>query len=177
MPNPPPLTAQQMQDYERTAMRIRKLYGLGISEPIDPFKLAAQLNVVIRYNGDFDPKDWSGSGKVMPNGQFFVMLNSRSTLERKHATLLHEIVHWLQRHTPTLIGPTGLNEYDKTQEQEADFVAAAILLPMKIVGVVVYQKKSVAEIAKAYGASTELFEMRIKTLGLWGHYQREEVFA
>lgn len=166
----PVLTSRQMQQYERTAMQIRERAGVDSLAPLDPFIFAEAVGIVIKYDYDFDSKDWSGGGIVV-NGQLHVLLNGNSTKERLNATLLEEIAHHTCRHKPTLIGPEGLGEYDKTQEQEAKFVAAAVLLPMKAVGMAIWRSEDPTEVAHNYGASLQLFEMRVKTLGLWEEYQ------
>jgi Zn-dependent peptidase ImmA (M78 family) len=174
MPNSSNLSFQKMQAYERRALQLRELAGVEYDAPLDPFKLAEKMEVVIKYNQDFDPKDWSGGSKTMPNGQLFVLLNSNSTSERLNVTLLEEIAHHICNHDPTAIGTNGLDGYDEVQEQEAKFVAAAALIPSVIVGQVVWKRLSASRFASQYGASLQLFEMRVKTLNLWTHYKCEE---
>jgi Zn-dependent peptidase ImmA (M78 family) len=171
--NPPTMTSQQMQEYERIAMTIRESVGVDNYSPFDPFALADQLNAVIKYDDEFDPKDWSGGAKVLPNGKAFLYLNSKSTKERMNATIVHELIHIIRKHQPASIGSDGLNNYDRTQEQEATQVAGAVLLPMRIVARAVWRSENIIQLANKYGASVELFEMRVKTLGLWKQYQEK----
>jgi Zn-dependent peptidase ImmA (M78 family) len=173
----PVLSFQQMQEYERAALRLRTQLNADPFDPIDPFALACEMGVVIRYDQTFDPKEWSGGGKVMPNGKLFVMLNGNATPERLNVTLLEEIAHYICEHIPTAIGPNGLGCYDEVQEREAKFIAAAALLPSVVIGQALWRTLDSSEVAAHYGASVQLFEMRVKTLHLWSRYRCTEVAA
>jgi Zn-dependent peptidase ImmA (M78 family) len=173
----PTLTFQQMQQYERAALRLRGQLNADQFDSIDPFVLAQEMGIKIRYDNTFDPQEWSGGGKVMPNGKLFVMLNSNATPERLNVTLLEEIAHFVCGHVPTAIGPEGLGDYDEAQEREAKFIAAAALLPSVVVGQALWRNLDSSAVAAQYGASVQLFEMRVKTLHLWSHYQRTELAA
>lgn len=59
--------------------------------------------------------------------------------------------------------------YDDAVEQEAYWTAAAALLPSKAVAMAVYRGETADDLAVRYSVSSELAEMRIKTLGLWSH--------
>ena len=123
---------------------------------------------------------WSGSGRPLPNGKLFVMLNANQTRERMNVTLLEEVAHRYYDHDPVVLGSDGRHNYNAAQEQEAYWTAAAALLPMVVVAKAVRRGETAAELGKRYGASQELAEMRIRTLGLWNHYKayaREDIAA
>lgn len=171
--NPAPaVTFDQMCCYEKIAIELRQKVGLGSLERLDPFVLAKQMGVMIDYSYSLTPKDWSGMSKPFPNGGLFVMLHRDQTPERKNVTLLEEIVHHFREHTPVVISGTGRSEYNEAEEQEAKFSAAAALLPMKVVAQAIWLKQDPVEVAGLYGASIELFEMRVKTLHLWNKFKR-----
>jgi hypothetical protein len=183
-----PLTRDEMHHYEESARSLRVRAGVGFYEPFDPLAFLAELGVVLEYPdqmttlsqelaesiGELDAKEWSGMGRVLPNGKLYVVLNRSQTLERVRVTLLEEVAHHYHGHTPVGLGPLGRAEYHPDQEREAKFTAAAALLPSKVVAQAVYRGDSAAVIAKAYGASVELVEMRIKTLNLWDHYGHDD---
>lgn len=167
----PPVSHELMKRYEVIAQSLRERAGAGPLGPLDPFELARRLGVVIEYSRSLEVKDWSGMSKPLPDGRLFVMLHAGQTPERMNATLLEEIVHHVQGHTPVQIGPGGRSEYNEAEEQEARFSAAAALLPMKAVAQAVLRRDDPTRFAALHGASVELFEMRVKTLGLWALYK------
>jgi hypothetical protein len=183
-----PLTRNEMHHYEQSARSLRTRAGVGPHEPFDPLAFLSELGVVLQYPdevtvlpqelatsiGELDAKEWSGMGRELPTGELYVVLNRNQTLERARVTLLEEVAHQYQGHTPVGLGPLGRAEYRPDQEREAKFTAAAALLPSRVVAQAVYRGDSAAVIAKAYGSSVELVEMRIKTLNLWDHYGHDD---
>lgn len=183
------LTKTTMYHYEESARLLRARAGVGPYEPFDSLALASQLGVVLKYPDEvdnlpedllaemnrLDAKEWSGMGHELPTGKLFVVLNRNQTPERARVTLLEEVAHQYHGHTPVGVGPSGRAQYHPEEEQEAKFTAAAALLPSKEVAKAVYRGDSVAHLASKYGASTELVEMRIKTLNLWEHLQQREL--
>lgn len=173
-----------MHHYEESARSLRAQAGVGPYEPFDPLTFLAELGVVLEYPDEMtilpqtlaesiaqlDAKKWSGMGLVLPSGKLYVVLNRSQTLERARATLLEEVAHQFHGHTLVGLSAGGRTEYHPEQEREAKFTAAAALLPSKVVAQAVYRGDSATVIAKTYGASVELAEMRIKTLNLWNHY-------
>lgn len=185
----PNLTKTEMHHYEESARVLRTRAGIGPYEPFDPLTMTARFGALLKYPDELidfpqeildgieglDAKEWSGMGIELFNGKLLVVLNRRQTLERARVTFLEEVAHQYHGHTPVNIGPDGRKHYDPEQEKEAKFTAAATLLPSKSVALAVYRGETAEQIAKLYGASSELAEMRIKTLNLWEHYQQREV--
>lgn len=182
------LTKEGIRHYEESARSLRDRAGVGPYERFDPLALTAQLGVVLKYPDEvdnlpqdlfaqiasMDAKEWSGMGLALPRDKLLVILNRNQTLERARVTLLEEVAHQYHGHTPVGIGPGGRAQYHAEEEQEAKFTAAAAMLPMREVARAVYRGNSAAHIASRFGASTELVEMRIKTLNLWEYYGGHE---
>jgi hypothetical protein len=185
----PQLTKKVMQQYEESARALRARAGIGPYEPFDPLALAPQLGVLLKYPdeagilpaellaeiGELNAKEWSGISRELPTGKLFVILNRNQTLERARVTLLEEVAHQYHGHTPVCIGTGGRAQYIAEEEQEAKFTAAAALLPSREIAKAVYQSVAATYIARSFGASVELVEMRIKTLNLWEHYRLQEL--
>jgi Zn-dependent peptidase ImmA (M78 family) len=181
----PPLTHELMLHFEHHAMEFRKRAGLNSLEPFMPFKHLTKFDVIVKHPDEFEQlpeellaevdaqnaKDWSAISEVLPNGKLFVIMNRKQTPERKNVTVLEEIAHEHFDHERTIIGPDGRKNYNPVQEREARFTAAASLLPAVIVAQTLYRKQDIQQVAAAYGASLELFEMRVKTMSLWKHYK------
>ncbi len=174
-----------MKHYECNALLLRNKAEVLPNEPFEPFKRLDQLDVVFNFIDElnlpedladdaksYTAKEWSGGGSVLPNGKLFILLNRNQTQERMNVTLLEEVAHYHYGHKPTTVGKNGLNNYDPVQEQEARFTAAAALLPSLVIAKSVFQRTLPKDIAKTFGASLELYEMRVKTLQFWEQYQK-----
>jgi IrrE N-terminal-like domain len=169
----PPLTHDLMLHFEHHAMQLRDRAGLNPLEPFTPFKHLLKFDVIVKYPDEFEQlpeelladvdaqnaKDWSAISEVLPNGKLLVLLNRKQTPERLNVTLLEEIDHEHFDHERTLIGPDGRKNYNPVQEREARFTAAASLLPAVIVARTLYRKQDSQQVAAAYGASLELFDL------------------
>ena len=176
----PPITNELLRRYEFNSVVIRERAGISRFVPFFPFNYLTSLRVKVRYLDEAQPdaalremnaKDFSGGARELPNGILLAVLNRSQTQERKNVTLLEEISHRHYGHKPTYIGPLGRTHYNPADEQEAQFTAAAALLPAKIVAMGVYQKKNGGLLAASFGASEELYEQRVKTMGLWDLYE------
>lgn len=169
---PLPPTREVMRHFETNAMQIREQAGFGCTEPIDSVVSAEAFGVKLHIaENEDDASVWSGSGQPLPNGKLFVMLNANQTQERMNVTLLEEVAHRHYGHDPVVLSSDGRHSYDAAQEQEAYWTAAAVLFPMVVVAKAVRRGETAAELGKRYGASEELAEMRISTLGLWDYYK------
>lgn len=177
-----PITPELLQKHEHAAQAIRGRANVGCFEPFFPFEHLDALRVRARYLDEapeldaaiqgIDAKEFSGWGKALPDGSLIVVLNRLQTQARTNVTLLEEVAHHHYGHAPTCVGSLGRTEYSPADEQEAQFTAAAALLPARVVAMGVYQRKDGKALAASFGASEELFEQRVKTLGLWDLYER-----
>ena len=189
MAKPPPLTTKQMQHYERNAAELREIVKLQDHESFNPFNYLDDFKLIVKFPDEVDispedlraevgqhtAKDWSGMSRVLQNGKLFVLLNRNQTTERMNVTLLEEIAHRHYGHTYNVVSDKGREKFDKKQEQEAYFTAAAALLPASIVAKSVFKKEDPLIITAKFGASIELYEMRIKTLQHWSSYSKYKV--
>ena len=151
--------------------------GLAPNARIDPWAYAAHLNVKVLELGNLglkpqtvmqltvvDSDSWSAM-TLQSDGTFFIVLNPAHALTRQHADLMHELSHIELHHTPARVevSETGLlllSDYSDEQEQEADWLGAALLLPRD--GLFRFRSggKSTTEIANHYGVSEPLCEWR-----------------
>lgn len=168
---------------ERSAAAARIALGLAPNAPIDPWAYAAHLNVKILGLGGLglpaqtvmqltviDSDSWSAMTLQLDDA-FFIVLNPAHAPTREHADLMHELAHIQLRHTPARVevSETGLlllSDYSDEQEQEADWLGAALLLPRD--GLVRFRSggKSTTEIANHYGVSEPLCEWRLRMTGV-----------
>lgn len=123
----------------------------------------AQLTVV-------DPDSWSGVS-VREGEAVAIIINSVHPLARQANTLMHEWAHIELRHKPNRVdrseaGLLLLSDYPSEFEEEADWLAGAILAPRD--GLMRFRVGGmpVDEIAAHYGISTELTNWRLRMTGV-----------
>ena len=168
---------------ERSAAAARIALGLAPNARIDPWTYAAHLNVKILELGNLglpaqtvmqlivvDSDSWSAM-TLQLDGALFIVINPAHAITRQHADLMHELAHIELRHTPSRVevSETGLlllSDYSDEQEQEADWLGAALLLPRD--GLIRFRSggKSTTEIANHYGVSEPLCEWRLRMTGV-----------
>ncbi len=168
---------------ERSAAAARVALGLAPNARIDPWAYAAYLNVRVLELGNLgltsqtvrqltvvDSDSWSAMTLQLDEA-FFIVLNPAHAVTRQHADLMHELAHIELRHAPARVevSETGLlllSDYSDEQEQEADWLGAALLLPRD--GLVRFRSggKSTIEIANHYGVSEPLCEWRLRMTGV-----------
>lgn len=168
---------------ERSAATARVALGLQPNAPIDPRAYAAHLNVKILELRDLDltaktiaqltvldDDSWSAM-TLQLNGAFVIVINPAHAITRQHNDLMHELAHIELRHTPARVevSETGLlllSDYSDEQEQEADWLAAALLLPRDGLIRLRSGRSTATEIASHYGVSEALCEWRLRMTGV-----------
>lgn len=173
---------------EKKARMIRRELGLRADEPIDPFFLAAHLGILVIYPTEVkdlstlalrqllmeDPYSWSGASLPLPSGRFVVILNSGHSPLRNVSTLMEELCHILLGHRPSQLiqddDGVVFRTCDPDLEREAQFLAAALLVPYRSLRAMVEASRSVEEIAAHFRVSQELVKFRLKVNGLWKRY-------
>lgn len=165
----PAFTPEHREHLQRHADLLRARLGAGPEEPLDPLALAQTFGARVEdLNMDLDPAEFSGM-VTMRGGRPVIVLNHAMSPERRAATLLEELCHLHYGHPVEEWDGQGRRHNDPL-ESEAFQTGAAALLPAIVVAKAVYRGRPAAEVARKYGVSTELFEMRVKVLGLWRLY-------
>lgn len=169
---------------ETIASEKRRSLKVPGTAPLDPRLVAKDMRVVVRYVEEIpnlatdtleqltinDPDAWSAV-TLCHSGRYLVVLNSAHPKTREANTLMHELSHLIIGHKPARldITPDGLmilSSYDKQHEDEANWLAAALLLPRDAL---LYARKrgmNNEQAAAQYGCSIELVTMRINTTGV-----------
>jgi Zn-dependent peptidase ImmA (M78 family) len=98
------------------------------------------------------------------------VMNPTHTAARQRVSLMEELAHLHLGHTPsqlmTFSGATSTRSYNKTNETQAYWVAAASLLPRRALKGAVTLRLKKAEVAERYGVSEELIRFREQVLGI-----------
>jgi Zn-dependent peptidase ImmA (M78 family) len=168
---------------ERNSAVARQALGVDLFSPLDPWAYAAHLRVrildfhelglspgVVRQLIHTDPDDWSAM-TIQEAQAFGIVINPAHAITRQRSDLMHELAHIELRHVPASVqvSSTGLmllSDYSEDQEQEADWHAAALLLPREGLVRLRAQRKSADEIATHYGVSRSLTEWRLRMTGV-----------
>ena len=168
---------------ERLAASARESLGLGPRDKLDPWAYARSLGItVLDFNSlDLPPKDvaqlvekdgesWSGL-TLKEGGNFFVVLNPSQSAARQCSTLMHEVAHIRLGHRPAGVSLSGsgmmlLSDYPDDLEQEADWLAAALLLPRDALHHFRRSGWDRAAICDQFGVSTQLYDWRLRKTGV-----------
>lgn len=167
----------------------REALGLAPLAPLSPWAYADHLGVLVL---DFDsldldasdcdqlvrtdPDAWSGLtlkvGKV-----FGIVINPAHGAGRQCSTLMHELSHILLKHVPARVevSTTGLmllSDYSDDQEDEADWLAAALLLPRECLLRARRSGHDSGRIASDFGTSTQLCDWRLRMTGIDAQLRR-----
>lgn len=167
---------------ERSAASARTSLGLKPNAPLDPWAYASLLKVKVlefasldlpaqakRQLTIVDGDSWSAMTLQM-GSKFAIVINPSHALTRQRSDLIHELAHIELRHSPARVevsesGLLLLSDYSDEQEQEADWLAATLLLPREGLVRLRSVRKSAAEIAIHYGVSEALCQWRLRMTG------------
>jgi Zn-dependent peptidase ImmA (M78 family) len=168
---------------ERNSAAAREALDITLLAALDPWAYAAYLKVrildlhklglsqgVVRQLVQVDPDSWSAM-TIQEAQAFGIVLNPAHAITRQRSDLMHELAHIELRHVPARVQVSGtglvlLSDYSEDQEQEADWHAAALLLPREGLVRLRAQRKSTDEIATHYGVSRSLTEWRLRMTGV-----------
>ncbi|MEW6313005.1 MAG: ImmA/IrrE family metallo-endopeptidase [Pseudomonadota bacterium] len=175
---------------ESVAAKYRKDLDLAFDGSLPPKLLAQKLNVLVWKPEDIpgldkkdltqltknDPKSWSAVTLQLPQIEA-IIVNSAHALVRQTSSIMHELSHIILEHKPARVdvsdqGYLLLHNYDRTQEDEADWLAATLLVPREALLVVFARVKTPQEAAKHFGVSTDLLEWRKRMTGVQAQLAR-----
>lgn len=188
---------QKGRHYELRARGLREFAGLRRDdEPLDPFALARFAKLLVASYADIEPllseetkahligsgKDkWSGgaASQTLPDGRKLIILNPTHGKNRQNATLMEEVCHVFLGHKPSRLaiqnrdknGDLIARDYNEAIEEEAYSTGAAALVPYTSLKRMVFEGKTINEIARHFDVSRALIEYRIKVSRLWDAYK------
>jgi hypothetical protein len=170
-------------DADRIAADLRAELGLTARQRLDPVKLAEHLGVPIwslrqlRDEWAADPgavdlfvgaaRDRFSAATVTDGSFRLIVYNETHSSARKANSLTHELAHIVLGHEPTPItDPTGLRLWNREVEDEADWLAAALLVPRAGALALLIEGYGIAQGAEHYGVSAELYQWRVNQTGV-----------
>lgn len=172
---------------ERVALSLRSDLGLPPDGALDPRRLAEHLDVRLatpyeiaglseadlKQLLEIDPWGWSAVS-ILESESPLVIYNPRHSRARQASDIMHELAHLILDHKPaTLIhSPDGrfvMRSYNETQENEANWLAWALLLPRDVLMMCKKRALSSTQIAQTYGISEKLVSFRLHVTGVEAH--------
>jgi hypothetical protein len=112
-----------------------------------------------------DGKDLSAL-LIGEGGEALIVVNDAHNPERQANSICHEIAHLLLKHQPgPILDEAGRRIYPERQEDEANWLASALLVPVKGLRML-YPKQTRVEIEGNFGVSEELLRWRCNMHGL-----------
>ena len=176
---------------ENASSEYRSHLGLDVGDRLEPRDLARHLGVLVRTPHELpglsrqsirqltqvDPESWSAV-TVAAGGRNLVILNSAHAQTRQQNSLAHELAHVILNHRPatTSVSEEGIlfrDRYDTEQEEEADWLGGALLLPRRGLQSVYRRTTSSEEIGHIFGVSTKLVDWRLRMTGILLQAKRE----
>jgi hypothetical protein len=169
---------------ETIASAKRRALKIPTTAALDPRLVARDMRVVVRYDHQIpnlapgtleqltvhDADVWSAV-TLCHNDRYLVVLNSAHSKTREANTLMHELSHLIIGHKPARLDITAdglmiLSSYDKQHEDEANWLAAALLLPRD--ALLHARRRGMSDQAAAafYGCSVALVTFRRQVTGV-----------
>ena len=162
---------------EAMARTIRIELGLEVTAPLSPSDLAAYLDVPVWSVSRLglnevdvhqllheDSDAWSAI-TVSASGRDAIIVNPNHRGGRYSSDVMHELAHLLLGHHRTTLffaGSEGLalRGYDPGAEEEANWLAAALLLPREALLEAIRKRELDDDICARYGVSKRMLEFR-----------------
>jgi Zn-dependent peptidase ImmA (M78 family) len=169
---------------ERMALSLRGELGVEPEAPVSPHSLAAHLGIELLTPAQLpglsqdvltqllvnDPSGWSAVSFEI-DGVPTVIYNGQNSKGRQSSDILHEFAHVIRAHEPSQLilsdsTAFAMRSYDSKQEDEANWLGWAILLPRVALERCLELGLSNSEIAQKYVVSETLVEFRRRMTGI-----------
>ena len=176
---------------EEMARSLRAELGLDATAPLRPDHLAACLDVFVWSVTSLgldeddvhqlvsgDPDAWSAI-TVSASGREAIIVNPSHRGGRYSSDVMHELAHLLLGHQPSTMffaaeGEMALRGYDGSAEEEANWLAAALLLPREALVRAKSGRIPGLEICEIYGVSQQMLDFRARVTGVERQFKRRK---
>lgn len=179
---------------EEMSRSLRAEIGLAAIAPLPPDQLAAYLDVAVWQvtslglgENDLnqlihrDPDAWSAI-TVSASGREAIIVNPGHRGGRYSSDVMHELAHLLLGHQPSTMffagnGELALRGYDPSAEEDANWLAAALLLPREALVSARRRRVPVREICARYAVSKQMLTFRTSVTGIDRQFKRRKAPA
>ena len=174
---------------EEMSRRLRIELGLAPVDPLTVERLATHLGVSVWSVSDIgiseddlgqlievDKDSWSAI-TVSVLDKDAVVYNPTHSEGRHSSNVMHELAHLVLGHDPTTMffigeGELALRGYDSSIEQEADWLAGALLLPRVALAHITRRRLSVDAACEIYRVSKQMLNYRLRITGVNRQFRR-----
>ena len=169
---------------ERTATSLRGELGLSPNDLLRPLDLATYLETLLWTPHNVpnlptdvldqlmqkDPWGWSAVS-VVQDGSAVIIYNPRHSPGRQSSDIVHELAHQILGHEPARLimshdGSFVMRSYDQKDEDEANWLAWALLVPRDGLVTCKRRKLKIEEIANHFGVTETLVKFRLRMTGV-----------
>ena len=174
---------------EQTAEATRRQHGMQPWEPLAARTLAESLKATIVTPEHLSALPPDVCKRLLSDHQDIwsaitistipplIVYNPAHSVGRQNSDLMHEIAHLLMEHSPgtVYIDPKSrlaLRHFDTEQEEQANWLAACLLLPRAALMRIRQQNLSSEIACKQYLVSTRMLNYRMHTSGVNIQYSR-----
>ena len=164
---------------ENTSAALRAELKLGTADPLDPRKLASHLDILVWKLEEIpgipaecvavlqaDSDSWSAA-TVCFGMRHAVILNSGHSAARMNSDFMHELSHLVLAHTAARVdvstdGILLLSSYNRAQEEEANWLSGALLLPRDALFNIRKKQLTDESSCRLYGCSQDMLTFRFR---------------
>lgn len=170
-----------------TVAEVRGELGLTLYEALDPHKLAAWLEIPIIGLSDFLVEapavqhlleveaDVFSAVTVFAGSERTIVHNDAHAQSRQASNLTHELSHALLLHPPTpALDNNGCRHWNQDIEDEANWLAGALLVPEAATMAIAKGRWTVADAARHFAVSQLMIRYRLNTTGATKRVQRAQ---
>lgn len=164
---------------ELTALEVRAELNLLTTEPLDPRRLARHLDVLViglselssdaplaAHYFSSDGRSQFSAATVFEGTARVIVLNDTHSRARQASSIAHELSHAILRHMPTAaLDERGCRLWDQTNEEEADWLAGALLVPAPAAWKIAKNRLSLDRAAEDFGVSEQMMRFRMNVTG------------
>lgn len=167
------------------ATEIRTELGLSKIAPFDPWALAEHLAIdILPLSGMLNEapsvthflnegRDTFSAMTVFHGTARLIIHNDKHSKGRQNSNIAHELSHALLQHPPMPpLSELGLRNFDKNIEDEANWLAGALLIPEPAALNIVRQRIDLAMAASQYGVSSQMVSYRLNVTGAYKRVQK-----
>ena len=168
------------------ARQVRDDLGLGLTDPLDPWRLAELLDIPVLRLSEFQEsakgahRYFRGQGRsvfsavtVFCGNRRLIVHNDSHSQGRQASNVCHELAHGLLLHAPTpILDDKGCRYWSKEIEEEANWLSGVLLVPDEAAIAVVKEGIQLARAATHYGVSVQMMTFRINVSGARKRVQR-----
>ena len=161
------------------AREVRGELGLKLADPLDPLLLAVHLEIPVIALSELAADAPSGTHHflhvarevfsavtVFSGTERVIVHNDSHSPGRQSSNIAHELSHGLLLHPATpALGPGGCRDWDPMVEQEAEWLAGALLISEEAALWIARQGLTLDQAASHYGVSRQMIQFRLNVTG------------